>query len=166
MHPAAYNFVRGERDRMPPGLIVEIGALNINGSIRELFANCEYVGVDVVPGPGVDVVADGAEYVPPVAPGVVLCCEVLEHTPRAKDICANAYRMLQPGGIAIFTMAGEGRAPHSAVDGGTLRPNEFYRNVTAEAIAEWFKPFERVTVTINPIAKDVYVMGRKPVVES
>jgi hypothetical protein len=41
-------------------LIVELGAADINGSIRS-FAHPEacYVGIDTAPGPGVDLVANG-----------------------------------------------------------------------------------------------------------
>jgi hypothetical protein len=28
--------------------VLEIGSLNINGSIREFFDNCKYTGIDVV----------------------------------------------------------------------------------------------------------------------
>ena len=39
--------------------IVDIGAQDINGSLRHgAPAGCRYIGVDFVPGPGVDVVLD------------------------------------------------------------------------------------------------------------
>ena len=39
--------------------ILEIGSYDVNGTIRNLFASENYVGVDLVEGPGVDVVAGG-----------------------------------------------------------------------------------------------------------
>src|SRR5678809_1536471 len=67
-----------------------------------------------------DVVASGESFQPPHPAAVVLCCETLEHAACAEAICRNAYRMLAPGGVFVVTAAGEGRDPHSAVDGGPL----------------------------------------------
>ncbi|MDB0050250.1 hypothetical protein N9F31_02215, partial [Pseudomonadales bacterium] len=39
--------------------VLEIGSYDVNGSIRSLFNAQNYVGVDLVEGPGVDVVAGG-----------------------------------------------------------------------------------------------------------
>jgi len=70
---------------------VEIGALNVNGTVRDLFP-CEYVGVDRVDGPGVDVVSDGRRYFVDNAGWIgerarpihtAICLETLEHDPRA-----------------------------------------------------------------------------------
>ena len=42
--------------------VLEVGSLDINGSVRGYFQDCEYIGLDVGPGPGVDVVCGGQEY--------------------------------------------------------------------------------------------------------
>jgi hypothetical protein len=42
--------------------VFEVGSVNINGSIRSFFENSEYLGIDVAPGPGVDVVCQGQNY--------------------------------------------------------------------------------------------------------
>ena len=36
--------------------VPEVGSWDTNGSIRRFFSNCEYIGVDIAEGPGVDVV--------------------------------------------------------------------------------------------------------------
>ena len=57
--------------------VLEIGSYDVNGSIRSLFDTEHYVGVDLVAGPGVDVVADGQSVDYPDATfDVVLSCEV------------------------------------------------------------------------------------------
>jgi hypothetical protein len=167
MHAAAFAFVESVAADRPPGLIVELGGFNINGSIRSLFSD-PYLSVDVRPGPGVDVVASGATYVPPSPPACVVCCEVLEHTAEAEAICRNAFRMLQPGGVCILTMAGVGRAPHSATDaphstfdGVAILVGEYYRNVTEDALTQWLDDFADVRVVANPIACDLYAVARK-----
>lgn len=42
--------------------VLEIGSLNINGSVRDFFTNCQYLGIDIAPGRGVDVVCEGQRY--------------------------------------------------------------------------------------------------------
>src|SRR5262249_32046337 len=129
MHAATYRYVRCTVRRHGPWrTVLEIGSWDVNGSVRRLFAGATYLGVDIVPGPGVDVVADGASFAPEHPPDCVVCTEVLEHTLRAEAIVANAHRMLAPGGVLVLTAAWAGRLPHSAVDGGRLRPREFYSN--------------------------------------
>ena len=34
--------------------VLEIGSWGTNGSIRRFFSNCEYIGVDIAEGPGVN----------------------------------------------------------------------------------------------------------------
>ena len=163
MHPAAYRFVASivSAGQVPPGLVVELGGRDVNGSIRGLFWG-SYVSVDLAPGPGVDVVADAATYTPPAPAACVVCCEVLEHAPTAPAIVANAAAMLQPGGLLIVTAAGDGRAPHSAVDGGPLRDGEYYANVTPGDVGGWCAGLEQVRVWTNRRAGDIYATARKP----
>ncbi len=60
MHPSVMTWVASIADR--DGLrerknILEIGSYNVNGSVRDLFPkHLHYTGIDVVPGPGVDMV--------------------------------------------------------------------------------------------------------------
>jgi hypothetical protein len=109
--------------------VVEYGSRHINGSIRPLFTGGGYVGVDIVGGSGVDVVADACSYKPRVTPDTIVCCEVLEHTIAWPDIVKAAGRVLSDDGVFILTCATEPRAPHSAYDGGQVRPGEYYGNV-------------------------------------
>lgn len=138
MHKAASDFVfqsfhqwRGDRTGLN---VLEIGALNINGSVRDFLRpfSSEYVGIDVQDGPNVDVVASGHEYCHAGYFDLVVSCEVFEHTPLWQDIVRNAHANLKEGGILIATMAGEGRAPHSGVHGNAPYEWEHYAN-----IGEW-----------------------------
>lgn len=161
MHREAYTYVQTMAPQRPRGLVLEIGGRNINGSIRELFAGDAYVSVDVRNGSGVDVVADGATFTPATRPSTVVCCEVLEHTPKAEAICKHAHDILLPGGMFIVTTAGMGRASHSGIDGGPLRDGEYYRNVSKNDLARWLKPFEKVTIDTNSQSHDIYATAFK-----
>lgn len=162
MHNAARTFVTTALVEygQPSGLTVEVGGRNINGTIRDLFPG-PYVAIDTVAGPGVDVVADGTTYQPEQPAACVVCCEVLEHTPDAEAICAHAYAMLDAGGLFLVTAAGEGRLPHSAVDGGVLREGEFYANVTEADLRAWLAPFAGVEIRTHPKAGDIYAVALK-----
>ena len=46
------------------GKIVDLGAMNVNGSYRQLFPGGDYFGVDLEPGPGVDVVLSDVYHLP------------------------------------------------------------------------------------------------------
>ena len=128
MHAEALDFLR---KITLAGPVVEFGSRNINGSVRDVFPELEWIGVDIVEGPGVDIVCDAAKYEPGRDPETVICCEVLEHAENWRDLIANAYRILGTSGILLVTCAGPGRKPHSAIDGGPLRDGEYYRNLTA-----------------------------------
>ena len=62
--------------------VLEVGSLDINGSIRQFFDNCDYLGIDIGEGPGVDVVSEGQKYDAPNDTFDVSCsAECFEHNP-------------------------------------------------------------------------------------
>ena len=148
MHQQAYQWVAAH---VPPPdgvagstatAVLEIGSLDINGSVRPLFPHAaHYHGLDLVAGDGVDEVADASTWVPPRTYDVVVSAEVLEHAPPWRDILSMMWAATAPGGTLLMTCAGPGRAPHSAVDGLEVREGEHYANVSpAEVralIADW-----------------------------
>lgn len=163
MHSQAFEFIAAKaRDLGRVGFVLEIGARNVNGTVRGLFDAERYVGIDVAPGPGVDVVASGTDYVPDAPADVIVCCEVLEHTAEAEAICRRAVDNLAPGGVLLLTMAGTGRAPHSAIDGCDLRPGEFYRNVSVGELGAWLLKTDcTANVTEDRVAGDTYAVAVK-----
>ena len=52
-------------------------------------------------------------------------------------------------------MAGHGRAPHSAVDGGPLRGGEFYRNVTADTLTGWLVDAGFTSFDVDDVGEDI-----------
>ena len=118
-----------------PVSVIECGGRNINGGVRDLFTAHHYVSVDLEDGPGVDVVDDFALHHADTPVDVVVCCEVAEHCEHWPALLAAAARNLTAGGLFLFTAAGPGRAPHSAVDGGEVRPGEWYRNIDPDDLA-------------------------------
>ena len=98
--------------------------------LNELFDCSKYLGIDIAPGPGVDLVCDAASWEPDDKYDLALCAEVFEHTRDWSLICLTAFKSLKKGGTFLGSCASTGRLPHSAVDGGTLREGEYYSNVS------------------------------------
>ena len=137
MHVQAYDFVARSVAGRPAARVLEIGSHDVNGSVRPLFAAAErYHGLDLADGPGVDEVADAADWQPDDAYDVVVSTEVLEHAPRWREVLATGWDALAAGGRLVVTCATDPRPPHSAVDGWALRPGEWYRNVPPAEVLE------------------------------
>lgn len=100
------HFFRG-------GRVLEVGSWDANGSVRHRFSGCEYVGADVAPGPGVDLVCPGQDLsFPDEHFDVVMSLECFEHNPHWRETFRNMLRMLKPGGLCIVTCACIGRGEH------------------------------------------------------
>jgi SAM-dependent methyltransferase len=93
--------------------VLEVGSLDINGSVRDCFTNCEYIGLDVAEGKHVDVVCQGQDYsAPDNYFDQVISCEAMEHNPYWVETFENMIRMCRPGGLVVMTCASTGRAEH------------------------------------------------------
>jgi len=125
------QFLAGSR-------VLEIGSLDINGSARSFFTDCDYTGIDVAPGPGVDAVRGGHDFDAPDGTfDVILSTETMEHNPFWVDTVRNMFRLCRTGGIVVISCASLGRPEH-----GTARSNpesspltvglgwDYYRNVS------------------------------------
>jgi SAM-dependent methyltransferase len=148
MHQQAREWVARYATNEPVH-VLEIGGRNINGTIRDLFPAADYLTLDVMPGEGVDVVADAATWETDDRFDVVVCCEVFEHTAVWHSICHTAYAVLKPGGLFIATMAGPGRAAHSAFDGAALKSGEHYANIDPLDLHTVLKTAGFVDITID-----------------
>lgn len=119
-HQEQMDFVKKTAIRYPNHFsrcrVLEIGSRNINGSVRKLFTSCEYTGLDIHPGPCVDVVSLAHEYKADDLFDTVVSCEAFEHDPHLAETLANIAHLLRPGGLFVATWAGPARPEH-----GTLR---------------------------------------------
>ena len=148
MHHTAMEFVenafteyRQSNDWNRSKLLVEFGAYDVNGSIRELFTNASinYIGVDLQAGPGVNIVKDAAQITPADLNGkladIVVTTNVFEHVEDWEAIVSSAYGILKEGGWFIVQCAGPGFGAHSdKIESTELEPDEWYRNVPHEEL--------------------------------
>jgi SAM-dependent methyltransferase len=136
--------------------VLEIGSLDINGSVRPIFYPFaeKYIGIDMQEGPGVDIVVDAAKFIHFETYDIILCAEVFEHTPHWKQIIQNSYNNLVDGGIFIATMAGEGRYPHSAIDENPIREWEHYSNIGWWELEQTLKKLGFKNINVSVLGTD------------
>ena len=138
MHSQVVDWCEYVRGRFPEhfsnSFVLEIGSLDINGSVRSLFHNpLNYIGLDLGPGPGVDVICPAHLFKSNECFTVIISTEALEHDQHWAKTLAAASSMLCPGGLMLFTCAAPGRGEH-----GTARSspadapftNDYYRNLS------------------------------------
>lgn len=139
-HPQQQAFVARIARDFPQAFrkarVLEIGSLDINGSVRQHFVDCDYVGVDLGEGPGVDVIAEGQAYDAPDASfDTVVSCETMEHNPYWRETFENMIRLCRPGGLVMMTCGSTLRAEHgtrrTTPQFAPLIPWEYYGNRTA-----------------------------------
>jgi SAM-dependent methyltransferase len=173
-HPTQTEFVGKFAELMPEFFsdcrVLEVGSLDINGSVRPLFRDCSYLGIDVGPGPGVDLVCQGQDYSGPDGSfDTVISCECMEHNPYWQETFQNMVRLCKPGGIVLMTCATLGSGEH-----GTARttprssPNTvaagwtYYRNLTEGDFTSAFtldRCFAAYGFWTNWLASDLYFAG-------
>ena len=156
--------------------VLEVGSLNINGTVRNLFEYCNYVGVDVGAGPGVDFAVPGQDVkYPDDSFDITISAECFEHNPMWKETFANMVRMTKPGGLITFTCAGLNRPEH-----GTARSDvgsspltvglgwDYYRNLMIEDFKEVDGLLDGLTYQsfYNEGAQDLYFLAFKGELDS
>jgi SAM-dependent methyltransferase len=123
MHHEAYDFLKRVKAHLPKYFtttkVLECGAIDINGdkygSNRKLFVSPQkYVGVDLGPGKGVDLVCKTHE-IPAIhyeVYDIVFSTEMLEHDPWSRFSVATMLKCLKHKGLFILTVAGLNRPEH------------------------------------------------------
>ena len=148
--------------------VIEIGSLDINGSVRDFFSSTKYIGVDLEEGPGVDLVKEGQNVdFPDNSFDVAVSAECFEHNPYWLETFANMYRMSKK--FVIFTCASDGRPEH-----GTSRTTpqnspftlkwDYYRNLNEKDFRDNFnfdEMFSEYKFDYNNQSKDLYFWGIK-----
>jgi SAM-dependent methyltransferase len=158
MHAEARDFIARQVAHLA---VLEIGSLNVNGGIRDLFPGWDYLGIDLQDGPGVDVVADGSTFDTPKRFDVVVSCEAFEHTANWKQVCGNAVRLLRPGGIFMGTAAGPGRPAHKCSGEPLTDGSEYYGNVCPVELASVLSTLPVCEVAVEHRGRDVRWFCRK-----
>jgi SAM-dependent methyltransferase len=152
--------------------VLEVGSLDVNGSVRDFFHHCRYTGIDVAEGKGVDVVCQGQDFDgPDDGFDQAISCEAMEHNPFWAATFANMLRICKPGGLLLLTCAATGRKEH-----GTTRTSkkdspltvekgwDYYRNLLPGDFLKTMnfgKAFSRHQFWVNWNSYDLYFCGIK-----
>src|SRR5690349_16942104 len=86
----------------PDQVIVEVGARNLNGSIRSFaHPDAKYIGVDMEAGAGVDVVVKSGAPLPlqPKSADIVVATSVLEHDDFFWITFLDLLKIAKDGGV-------------------------------------------------------------------
>jgi SAM-dependent methyltransferase len=116
--------------------VVDIGAQDVNGSLKELVRPPHrYVGVDFVAAPGVDVVLDDP-YKLPFPDGsvdVVLSSSCFEHSEMFWVLFLEILRILKPAGLFYLNVPSNGDIHRFPVDCWRFYPD------SGQALVSWAK---------------------------
>jgi SAM-dependent methyltransferase len=166
-HPQQQRFVARAAALHPVhGPLLEIGSLDVNGSVRACFPGASpYVGIDLAPGRAVDVVASGHDFGRDASFDAVVTTECLEHDPGWRETLANIERVLRPAGVLILTCATTGRHEHGTTrTSPAMSPstNDHYRNLTAADVVGALPGLRVDLVATCWSSFDLYLIARRP----
>jgi SAM-dependent methyltransferase len=163
--------------------VLGIGTFNVCGTEEQYFNDCDYKGLDLGPGPGVDIICPAQEY--DAVDGtfdVIISCECWEHNPFYSESIQNAIRMIKSGGLLLFTCATTGRPVHGVksleescknkYENWKTMPNvsrdnwdnEYYKNLTEIDIREFInidEYFNQYEFEVDVNHCDLYFWGIK-----
>jgi SAM-dependent methyltransferase len=139
-------------------LILEVGSSSIQGTARDHVAPhaAGYVGVDIVGGPGVDVICpveDLAARFEDASFDVVLATEVLEHIRDWRLAIRNMTQVLRLGGLMVITTRSIGYPYHGV-------PHDYWR-YEAEDVRQIFEGWRVEALEHDPDRPGVFAALRK-----
>jgi len=120
--------------------VLDVGSLDINGNNKGLFKNCDYIGLDVIDGPNVDVVSIAHEFDTDKLFDVVLSTNALEHDMYYELTLKNIVRLLKPSGLIFFC----GSYKHK--EHGTEKTSPWASGTTKINNKEWAKYYKNLKI--------------------
>ena len=138
MHISVFEFIKNMALTHPEHFenkrVLEVGSRDLNGSVRPLFFGCDYTGLDLTEGPGVDKVSHVCELNErPESFETVISTEALEHDQFWFDSLCKMFELTCPGGAMLITCASTGReehGTHKADPSCSPATLDWYMNVT------------------------------------
>ena len=171
-HKEQFDFIEQVKARFPDMFVgknvLECGSLNLNGSVRQFFTDCDYTGIDIIEGDGVDVVARAHKYCwnNKDTFDVVISCEMLEHDKYSYRSMLSMYDALKVGGLLVITCAYIGRPEHGTAKrspADSPATNDYYANLSEKDFFDAYSgtQFTQMALEIDNNHKDIFFWGIK-----
>ena len=142
------------RAAMPKGrkaMVIEVGSADINGGFRGLFDSdrFEYVGMDLAPGVGVDLVLDDPYRFPlgDECADIVISGQMMEHNKFFWLTFAEKMRVLNKKGFCFVVAPSRGRIHRYPMDYYRFYPDsysalaEYTNSVLVDCWLDWASPW-------------------------
>jgi len=142
--------------------IVEFGSRGLG--VRPLIESWDpesYLGVDVVPGPGVDcvlAVESASKVLGPASYDVALSTELLEHVLDWRAAVGTLKDVIKPGGRLLITTRSRGFPYHP-------NPDDFWR-FEADDMLRIFSDFDILAIERDSAEPGIFVDAVKPMIYS
>ena len=140
MHPSAmanaFLFFKTYISAGEKKVIVEIGSLDVNGSIREVAPKgAKYIGLDFAEGKGVDIILDDPYTLPFEESSIDVCVSssVFEHSEMFWLLFLEILRILKPNGLFYLNAPSNGNFHRYPVDCWRFYPD------SGKALVTWAK---------------------------
>lgn len=140
--------------------VIDVGSHSYNGNmsiVAEKLHPQEYIGVDMIPGPGVDVVCLAEDLVEKFGEhsfDTVISNELMEHARNWREVISNMKRILKPGGTILLTTRGRGFKIHAY-------PHDYWR-YEVEDMQKIFSDFNIEILIPDPQAPGILLKAKKP----
>jgi len=140
--------------------VIEVGSYDVNGSARSILqpmGPSRYVGVDIAPGPGVDVVCNAENLVEKFGPAsfdVVVSTEMLEHVHDWRLIVSTLKTILKPHGLLVITTRRIGFDFHGY-------PHDYWR-FERDDFQRIFSDLEIRRLECDDTSRGIFLLAQRP----
>ena len=107
-----------------PMKVLDVGSYDVNGTVKEVLPkHWEYLGMDIVPGPNVDIVVNNKTFpITTESMDLVISTSCFQYVTNPFRLAKSLYKCLRPGGMIFICAA------HNERDGLIGLPKELCPN--------------------------------------